>query len=336
MWLFNVWIISSIAQSPDISWQIILESNNQYNDLYSKSQINKGNLMGIDEFSSVSKLYPILKLMNNWGEVSNTLQIEGNVTNYNLSKDSTYFSFQELYTQFSLKDRHHWSIGKKRLNWGSGMIWTPTNFYIQKDPFRIQNRLEGILLLSYTYLFNTGSLEFYIFPEKKMKDFSYAVKYNYSGNRTDMSLSFLQYTKYQQFGYDISYGGDLFIAYSEGTLRNYSKSYKVDRNGKLIHQNNNKKRLYSEMVFGASMVLNARLSARFEYRFREDYLNKENINYFKMYLPENTILYDPLSISKHSLSASADFKDIYDKWNIQLRSFYDPLSNQLIISPLLA
>jgi hypothetical protein len=251
------------------------------------------------------------------GELLNTFQAEGNLTNYNFDKDSVRFTFQELYTRFSWKDRHHWTVGKKRLDWGTGMIWNPTNFYIQKDPFRTQNRLEGIFQLNYTCLFTTGSLEVYVFPEKKMEDFSYSLKYNYTGERVDMSVSFLEYTRHQQIGYDISYGGDRFIAYAEGVFRNRAA------------------RVYSEIVSGASYAFNASLGARMEYRFREDYLSREEVAEFKKYLSENSLIYDPVGVGKHTLFASAEIKDVYDRFNLQVRTFFDLFSNQLIISPLL-
>lgn len=283
--------VSLAGQSSDFSYQIILESKNQYNEMADSSAL-----------SSLTQLYPILTFENTLGNLSNKLQAEGYLTNYNFRKDSVSFIFQELFTQFSLQERHFWTFGKKRLDWGTGTLWNPTNFYIQKDPFRTQNRLEGIFLLNYTYLFNKGSLQLYVFPEKKWKDFGYALKYNYTGERTDASISFLQYDQYQQVGYDISYGGDLFIAYSEGSFRNHSH-----RSG-----------LWTEVVAGGSIILNPYISTRAEYRFRED----------------SPQLHDPISISKHSLFGSVEWRDLFDIWSLQLRTFYDPVSGQLIISPL--
>lgn len=332
--LLSLLPLLSNGQSTGLAYQIILESKNQYNHLDKASFINKDNRLKIDELYSITELYPIVAFKSDLGELLNTLQAEGNLTNYNFDKDSIRFAFHELYTRFSWKDSHHWTIGKKRLNWGTGMIWNPTNFDIQKDPFRTQNRLKGIFQLNYTYLFNAGSLELYVFPEKGIEDFSYSLKYNYTGERVDLSVSFLEYTKHQQIGYDISYGGDRFIAYAEGIFRNYSKSYRVGKKGELIPPHNKTKRLYAEIVSGISYTFNASLGARLEYRFREDYLNKEEVANFKKYLPQNSILYDPVSVGKHNIYASAEIKDIYDRFNLQLRTFFDLLSNQLIISPL--
>jgi hypothetical protein len=292
------------GQSATWDYQLILESKSQY------SYPDK-----ISPVSSITQLYPIVTAGSKLGELQNTLQAEGNLTNYNFSKDSVRFTFQELYTRFSWKDRHHWAVGKKRLDWGTGMIWNPTNFYIQKDPFRTQNRLEGIFQLNYTCLFNTGSLEMYVFPERKPEDFGYSLKYNYTGERVDASISFLEYAGHQQVGYDISYGGDRFIAYAEGVFRNYS--------GK-----------DSEIVSGVSYAFSAIWGTRLEYRFREDYLTREEIANYRKYPSQNRLIYDPVSVGKHTLVASAEIKDMYDRFNLQIRTFFDLFSNQLIVSPL--
>jgi len=214
------------------------------------------------------------------------------------------------------------------------MIWNPTNFYTQKDPLRTQNRLEGIYQLAYTCLFHTGSLELYIFPGKKIKDFSYAAKYNYAGQRVDLSLSYLRYGRSHQTGYDITYGGDKLVAYSEGTLRNYTKSYSLTADGHPVEPADRKKKFRPEIVTGITAEVSPIISARAEYRYRADYLSKSDVRNYRRNLSANSWIYDPLSISKHSLFASAEVKDRYDKWYIQLRTFFDPLSNQLIISPL--
>jgi hypothetical protein len=311
------------GQSVARDYQLILESKTQYSHPDKTSPV-----------SSVTQLYPIVTLGSGLGGLQNTLQAEGRLTNYNFSKDSVRFGFQELYVRFSREDRHHWTIGKKRLDWGTGMIWNPTNFYIQKDPFRTQNRLEGIFQLNYTCLFNTGSLEVYVFPEKKPEDFSWSFKYNYTGERVDADISFLEYTGHQQIGYDISYGGDRFTACAEGVFRNYSKSYRIGKEGELLPPRNRASRVYSEIVSGASYAFNAVWGARLEYRFREDYLTRKEVADFRKYQPQNRLIYDPVSIGKHTLFASAEIKDMYDRFNLQIRTFFDLFSNQLIVSPL--
>lgn len=298
--------LSVHGQTSGFSYQILLEMKGEYNNLYKDSKVNPDNCMGINDFGSVSQLYPILGFAHDMEHSKISLQTEGLVKNYNFDKDSTDFSFEELYLQYAVADKHFFIIGKKRLDWGTGMIWNPTNFFIQKDPLRTQNRLEGIFMLNYSYLLKNGAINFYLFPEKKKEDCSFAVKYDYTGNRIDASLSFLEYGKYQQFGYDISYGGDIFTAYSEGVVKNFKKSLPE------------RKRFHTEIVLGGSVNLNSNYSFRAEYRFRE---------------AADISVFDPISVSKHSLYGSLDYADSYDRWSASLRTFYDPVSRQLIVSP---
>lgn len=326
--------MSSNAQESKFDYQIILETKGEYNNIDKESKVNLDNWMKLEEFSSLSQLYPILEFKNTWGNLDTKLQVEGNIKNYNFEKDSTDFSFQELYTQFDLRGKHFFVFGKKRLDWGTGMIWNPTNFFIQKDPVRTQNRLEGIFMLNYSYLFGQNTLSIYVFPENKASDFKAAIKYDYSKERIDASLSFVEYGKYQQFGYDISYGGNLFTAYSEGVLKNYTKGFLLNESGELIMPTDRKKKFRSEFVFGTTMILNSHFSFSGEYHFREDYLGKDNIKLYKKHLPANTEVFDPLSIGKHTVFGNIEYKETYSRWSINLRSFYDILSNQLAISPI--
>lgn len=326
--------ISLWSQDQSLSYQVILETKGEYNNLDRKSKINPDNWMNIGDFAALSQLYPILQFNSRSGDLATRLGVEANLRSYNFEKDSTRLLMQELYSQFTFKDKHYFVFGKKRLDWGSGMIWNPTNFFIQKDPLRTQNRLEGIFMLNYSYLFSESAISIYLFPDKKKGNFKAAIKYDYSKDRIDAAVSFVEYGKYQQVGLDLSYGGNLFTFYGEGVLRNFSKSYKIDDNGILQIPDNRKKTFSSEFVVGGSVVFNMHLSFRGEYRFREDYLDKSQIRLFENQLPDNLMIWDAISVSKHTLFASFDYRDTYSRWSANLRTFYDPLSNQLIVSPL--
>lgn len=333
--LFYATVTTAVhCQTEGFNYQILLESKLEYNQLYSQSEVNLNNNMGIHDFSSTTQVYPIFRFTHNTEKLQSFIQMEACAKNYNFDKDSLDFAFEELYIQFSSKDKHYFTAGKKRLDWGSGMIWNPTNFFIQKDPLRTQNRLEGIYQFNYTFLTKEHAFDIYIFPEKNIRNFSYAIKYGYTQNRIDACLSFLQYKNRQQIGYDISYGGDLFTAYSEGVIRNYTKSYTLLPAGTLVEPEKRKKKFRSELVLGTSLVINPKLSIRGEYRFREDYLSRKEAGIYRQFLPGNGQLFDPISLGKHSLYASLDHTDLYDRWSISLRSFYDPASGQLIVSPL--
>lgn len=325
------WISS---QTSSHSYQMIFETQGVYNHLNGNSKINPNNVMGINDFNSFSQLYPILSFKDTLNNINTLLQIEGNFKNYNFERDSTIFSFQELYGQISLSDKHYFIIGKKRLDWGTGLVWNPTNFFTQKDPLRTQNRLEGIFMMNYNYLLPNGALNVYLFPDKSRDKFKFAIKYDYSGNKIDASLSFLTYSEHQQYGIDFSYGGDYFTAYTEGVLRNFTKTYGVNVSGLLVEPERQKGWGYSEVVIGTSVLLTSNSTFNLEYRYRGDYLNKKEINYYKSHLPNNSIIYDPISMGQHTIFGSIEYKDSYGRWSVNLRSFYDPVSNQLVISPL--
>ena len=330
--IFNTYTL--YAQSDKVSYQMILESKIGYTKLDKESALNPANFMHIKTNNSLSQLYPIVSFNNTLNHTTTRLKVEGNLKNYNFEQDSTSFEMQEIYGQLSVDYKHYFTFGKKRLDWGTGMIWNPTNFFVQKDPLRTQNRLAGIFMLNYTYILTDGELSFYIFPDTETKDFKLALKYNYSGNRIDASLSFVEYKKYQQLGIDLSYGGDLFTLYSEGVVKNFTNSYRIATNGKLILPKDRNGLFYIEAVVGTSIILNPRLHFTAEYRYRGNQLTSSELAIYKKQLPANLLLYDPISLSKNSCFASLTYSDLYNRWSLNLRTFFDPVSNQLIVSPL--
>lgn len=334
MWSLLRCGVEAGAQENPLSYQVILETRGEYNNLDKQSQVNPQNRMQIDVFTSITQLYPILKFSETFGAVTTRLQAEADIRNFNLDKDSTDFFMQELYAQFSVSDRHFWVIGKKRLDWGTGMIWNPTNFHIRKDPLRTQNRLEGIFMASYSFLFKSSTWSAYLFPAKRKEEVRAALRYEYSGNRVDAGISLLEEGRYQQFGYELSYGADRFTLYSEGVLRNRARSYTIGKTGTLVAPGEWRKRFRGEWVAGTMCSVNAHISVSAEYRFRQEGLGREEIDVYKRHLPEHPVLFDPLSVGKHSLFGSMDWKDTYGRWSAQLRTFYDPVSGQWMISPL--
>ncbi len=322
------------AQSDNFSYQMILESKLEYNNINQNSKLNADNRMNINNFNSISQLYPVFSFKNEVKNTSTLLQVEGNIKNFNFERDSTLFAMQELYGQISFNYKHYITIGKKRLDWGSGVIWNPTNFFVQKDPMRIQNRLEGIFMFNYTSILRNGEINLYVFPDNDINDFKVAVKYNYSGSRMDASLSFLEYKKYQQFGMDVSYGGDFFTAYTEGVAKNFTKSYGIDNHGQLVTPEERNRQFYPEWVLGTSVIVNPKLTVNVEYRHRGDQLSHLEIDIYHTYLPSNRLLYDPISIGKHTFFGSLAYADLYGRWSVNLRNFYDPVSDQLVVSPL--
>ena len=126
----------------------------------------------------------------------------------------------------------------------------------------------------------------------------------------------------------------MFTLYSEGVVKNFTNSYSIAANGNLILPEERNEHFYIECVIGTSIILNSRLNFNAEYRYRGNQLTSSDIDMYKKQLPANLLLYDPISISKNSCFANLTYSDLYNRWSLNLRSFYDPVSNQLIVSPL--
>lgn len=329
-----VFVPGSEAQQPAFAYQVILETQAVYQAIREDSPVNPGNAWGLEAFTSVARLYPVLQFAHRFGQLDSKLQLEGLIRNDNLAKDSTRFSFQELYTQFSIADNHYFVAGKKRLDWGTGAIWNPTNFYIRKDPLRPQNRLDGIFMLSYAYLRGNGSWNLYLFPAREKENTAAAFRYEYTAARFDVALSFVEQGNDQQFGYEMAYGGDYFTAYSEGAVRSRTKAFHVGAGGAGIPPGERKRRYYGEWVGGMTYSLDSHFSLSAEYRYRGDYPGRGEIARYKQFLPANPLVYDPLGIGRHTLFGNASWRDTYGKWSAQVRVFGDPVSGQWVVSPL--
>jgi len=329
-----IWCNLSYSQSSKYSSLFIFENKNDISWMNSKSNVNPNNYMGIKELASETRLFPILSFNDSLiNDAVGNIQIESGIYNYNYS-DSIKFKFMELYAGISLNEKNRFIIGKKRLDWGSGLLGNPTLFYTQKDPLRIQNRLEGIYQVNYSHLFENSDIGIFIFPDSKLSKTKFAIKYNTAGNRISYSGLYILSGEGHQIGYDISYGADRFTLYTEGMTRTYSRSYGISKDGVLTSPQAKSKKIYNDIVVGASISLSPRISSYLEYRFNEDNLGRLEIDLYKTNLPRNAELYDPISIGKHSIFGSFEYKDLYGRWSLNTRGFYNLFSKQLVFSPL--
>jgi hypothetical protein len=322
--------------TPKVTYLVIFEDKNDINFLAKNSTINAGNMFKINDFNSMSQLYPVVKFEDSLSNKINSIfQVEGDFKNNNQNFNMAQFSFMELYGQLSSGGKHYFTFGKKRLDWGSGLIWNPTVFYTQKDPLRVQNRLEGIFMLNYSYVSEKSTLGVYVFPDSTFKQSKVTVKYDFTGNRVDGSLSYLNYgLNNHQLGYSISYGGDRFTLYSEGVVRNFTKSYNIGSDGIILTPTKMKRRVIPEIVFGSSIILSPKVTYFLEYRYKDDNLNADQVNYYEANPAVNALLYDPISVGKHTIFNNIAYTDGDGRWSLSLRNFYDPVSKQLIVSPL--
>jgi len=311
-----------------------MENYNEFNILDEQSDVNPENLLELNEISSITRFYPILTYKDTiQNELVGTFQVEPGFFNNNLNF-SLDIRFMELYTAVKFDEKNRLLIGKKRLDWGNGLVWNPTLFYTQKDPLRVQNRLEGVFQVSYNHLFPKSDLEFYVFPDSTVSRSKIALKYNIVGNRTSFSTIYMYSGEGHQFGYDISFGGDQFTLYTEGVAKTYSRRFGISPGGNLINPTSKSDAINLEVVAGSSINLSNRLTSYFEYRYSDDNLNRTELTAFRNNLPDNLVLYDPISMGKHSFFGSINYIGNYGRWSLNSRGFYDPTSHQFIISPL--
>ena len=316
-------------------YKIIVENEFEYFNIATDSKLNPDNqYLQLDEFNYETRFYPILKLEN--GKSKFQLEPLIKYAPTKTKKDSLQLSIQELYTGFELNNHVYLLIGKQRLTWGTGLIWNPTNFYTQKDPFRLNNRLEGLNQARIECYLGSLTLNLLASPNKDFDKLMYAAKLESNIGGLFYSFSYASVEKAQyQFGGDFSYAGDIFTLYGEGVMKNYSKYSFVNDTGGITPRPvvTNLKDFYSDLVLGGSLNISSNLIFQLEYQYRSDYNSKVGMKDFDRTIPNSLSIYDPLSMGKHTLYGGVNFRDNYGKYTITGGSFYDPLTQQLTLMP---
>lgn len=313
--------ISFLSAQTEFSYRIINENVFTYNVISDDSDVNPENILQLSELDFVNRFFPVLSFTKS----KIKLLAEPKIFLSPLDETSVY-DLNELYVQYGLSEKLYITFGKKRINWGTANVWNPSNPFLQKDPFRIDNRLEGIVLTDIEYISSNFTLNVILSPEKKLNKSTFAIKatsgieaFSYS-----MSYAFLGEEK-QQFGVDFSLGGNNFTLYGEGILRNFSNINLIDSNGfpQAIATQSDFRNVNSEFVIGSMLNIFPRAILISEYRFRSDFNTAESIANFKNFLPNNLTLYDPISMGKHSFFSQISYLDSYSKYNINTSVFYD-------------
>jgi len=250
--------------------------------------------------------------------------------------ETSVFDLNELYVQYGISDRLYITFGKKRINWGTANVWNPSNPFLQKDPFRLDNRLEGIVLTDIEYIAPNLTLNAVFSPEKKLNRSTFAFKASSSIKSFSYSLSyaFLGDEK-QQFGMDFSLGANNYTFYGEAIIRNFSNNGLVDSQGlpRVNPTRSDFQNMNSEFVIGAMVNVLPRTILISEYRYRSDFNTTESIENFKTFLPNNLALYDPISMGRHSFFSQISYMDSYSRYNINAGVFYDAITDQLLCIP---
>ncbi len=331
--LFLHWFLSSTLLYPqnEFSYRIINENVFTYNLVSEDTPVNPENILDLSELETINRFFPIGTLTKDRLKV----QVEPRVF-VNPISENIDFAFNELYVRYGISDAFYLTFGKERINWGTGTVWNPSNPFLQKDPFRLNNRLEGVSLTNLEYIFPRLTVNLLFSPSEKLNVSTFALKASSTIKSLDYSFNyaFLGDGR-QQFACDFSLGTDNFTFYGEGLIRNFSNTGLVDNSGSVtpIPPKNSWENARSEFVLGSWLNTFIRTILILEYRYRSDFNTQNSIANFRSFLPLNLELYDPISMGQHSFFSQIGYTDAYSKYNVNASFFYDPITHQLLCSP---
>ena len=212
------------------SYRIINENVSTFSDIDEESAVNPVNIFELNELEVVNRFFPIGTFSNDKIKIHTEPRVLVNPLT-----ESVDFSVNELYAQYGFSEKLYLTMGKKRVNWGTGNVWNPSNPFLQKDPFRIDNRLEGIFLTDVEYIFSNLTLNALFSASEEVNSSTFALRATSSIKSFSYSLSYAFLSEErQQFGADFSWGASNFTFYGEGILRNFSNSILVDSQGQTI------------------------------------------------------------------------------------------------------
>lgn len=317
---------SMLRAQTEFSYRIINENVFTYNAISKNSFINPNNRLQLNELEIVNRFFPVGTFKKN----KIRLQAEPKIFLSPL-EEVLEFDINELYVQYGVSDKLYVTFGKKRINWGTANVWNPSNPFLQKDPFRIDNRLEGVTLMDFEYISKNLTLNALFSPKERLNRSTFALKASLEIKSLSYSFSyaFLGYEK-QQFAVDFSLGADNFTFYGEGLLRNFSNSNLID--SAVLSQNtsiqNGFENMNSEFVVGTMLNVLPRTILIAEYRYRSDFNTTQSIENFKNFLPNSLSIYDPISMGKHSFFGQISYMDSYSKYNLSANTFYDPITSR--------
>ena len=322
---------SIMSAQTEFSYRIINENVFTYNVISENSLVNPDNLLHLNEQEIVNRFFPVGTFKKN----NIKLQAEPKIF-LNPLDETLDFAINELYLQYGFSGKLYATFGKKRINWGTANVWNPSNPFLQKDPFRIDNRLEGIILTDLEYIGANFALNAIFSPAERLNRSTFAFKVSSEIKSLSYSFSyaFLGNEK-QQYGIDFTLGADNFTFYSEGVYRNFSNSRLIDSEGmpEINSIQNSFKNMNAEFVVGTMLNVLPRTILVAEYRYRSDFNTSESIENFKSFLPISLPSYDPISMGQHSFFGQISYMDNYSKYNLSTNIFYDLTTNQLLCSP---
>ena len=285
-----------LSGQVDVSFRLINENLLTYNNFENASKANPNNLLGLNEFEAENRFFPVFTTKYEKLKV----QFEPKLLTDPIQEKVT-LSVNELYAQYEISDHFFVKLGKERINWGTGNVWNPTNPFLQRDPFRLNNRLEGVVVTDFEFLFKDLNWQIILAPDEDLNSTTLATRLNTNVKATSFSFSYAYLGENrQQVGADFSYGGDNFTFYGEAVARNFSNTALVNNLGIALPngQNSGLQNPYFEYLLGTMINISSKSQMIAEYRFREDYNTSSSIENFEDHLPDNVAFYDPISMGR--------------------------------------
>ena len=167
------WFFSSILLYPqnEFSYRVINENVFTYNLISEDTPVNPTNILELSELETVNRFFPI----GTFKRDRLTLQAEPRLF-FDPISENIDVAFNELYVRYGISAAFYVTFGKERINWGTGTVWNPSNPFLQKDPFRLDNRLEGVFLTNLEYIFPRLTLNLLFSPSEKVNTSTLALK----------------------------------------------------------------------------------------------------------------------------------------------------------------
>ena len=192
------------------------------------------------------------------------------------------------------------------------------------------------LILGLGIVFKDFTFNLIAVPAYKSKDMYFAFKTHTEKKRLSLSSSYVYFGKNDhQLGIDFNFGGNYFTFYNENALKNFSDPTIINNSGEYVSSasiiNNTKLQLNS--VIGGSIIVLPRTTFSLEYNYNSNQNSKQTYNNFLDALPLSSSLYNPVGMGKHRFYGSLLYRDTYQRFNLSVSAFYDPINSQTTIFP---
>ena len=204
------------------------------------------------------------------------------------------FKVTHYFDRLYLRQDFDWgniSIGRQRIQWGTGRIWNPTDLFNPVNPANFAKiEKDGADVAAFTYFFgNFTDLEIVYNPQNKIENSNTGFRFRTNINEYDLAVVGGYFDKSIIAGWD--FAGSIFSAGLRGEGI-------VSMNKEDIRDN------YTKFILGADYQITPELYALIEYQFNGE--GKSNKSDYLLILPQ-LVNGEILNLSKNYLAVSASY-----------------------------